>query len=269
MALSAQQICSLARQIAKCPKFEEQSGQLLNAVLQELAQDYDFDVIRKTDTSVTLSTATGSGPYALAEDYLRARINEIFYTINGVKYVMIALELWEFDALVQQAGINNFPTAFATDVSLETNATPVLYVWPPASGAYPLTIRYQPQMPDIVTPESSSDVPWFPNTNYLITRVAGELMRITNDDRTPQYLGPSATGAEGILTKYLKMKDDKGNRANKVQLDRRNFGRSFDRLPNTKLVGWTLLLGILGGNLWHQLGEMSWTIQNASLAMLI
>lgn len=239
MALNASQICSLARQIAKCPKFEEQSGQLLNAILAELCQTYDFDVIRKVDTSITLSTGTGSGPYELADDYLRARINEIFYTILGVKYVMIALELWEYDALVQQAGINNFPQAFATDVSLESgNSVPVLYVWPPASGSYPLTIRYQPMMPDITTPESSTDVPWFPNSNYLITRLAGELMRVTNDDRTAQYLGPNATGAEGILTKYLMMKDDKGNRAQKVQLDRRNFGRSFDRLPNTKLIGW-------------------------------
>ena len=87
--MDAQTICSLARQIAKCPNFTTQSGQLLNSVLGDLCQTYDFDVIRKTDTSVTLGTSTGSGPYALAPDLLRARINEVFYTINGVKYVMV------------------------------------------------------------------------------------------------------------------------------------------------------------------------------------
>lgn len=216
----------------------EQSGQLLNTILSDLCQTYDFDVIRKTDTSVTLSTATGSGPYALSNDYLRARINEVFYTINGVKYVMVNVELWQYDALVQQAGINNFPQCFATDMSLQDNATPVLYVWPPASGAYPLTIRYQPQMPDITSPETSTDVPWFPNTKYLINRLAGELMMITNDDRATAYLGDNPQGAEGILTKYLKLKDDGEGRVQTVQLDRRNFGKSFDRLPSTKLIGW-------------------------------
>lgn len=236
--MDAQTICSLARQIAKCPDFKTQSGQLLNSILSDLCQTYDFDVIRKTDTSVTLSTGTGSGPYALTADFLRARINEVFYTINGVKYVMISLEMWEYDALVQQAGINNFPQSYTIDVSAQDNTQPVLYVWPPASGAYPLTIRYQPQMPDITTPETSSATPWFPNTNYLITRLAGELMKITNDDRYTAYLGEGGQGAEGILTKYLNLKDDPEGHAKRVQLDRRAFGKSFNRLPNTKQIGW-------------------------------
>ncbi len=237
--MDAQTICSLARQIAKCPDFRTQSGQLLNSVLGDLCQTYDFDVIRTTDTSVTLGTNLGSGPYPLSDDFLRARINEVFYTIQGVKYVMVSLEMWQYDALVQQAGINNFPQSYTIDVSLVDNATPVLYVWPPASGSYPLTIRYQPQMPDITLPESSSATPWFPNTNYLITRLAGELMKITNDDRQNAYLGDGAQGAEGILQKYLKLKDDPEGHTKTVQLDRRYFGRSFNRLPNTKLIGWS------------------------------
>jgi hypothetical protein len=237
--MDAQTICSLARQIAKCPNYTTQSGQLLNSVLSDLCQTYDFDVIRKTDLNIVLSTGTGSGPYALPADFLRARILEVFYTINGVKYVMVNLELWEYDALVQQSGINNFPQCYTIDVSAVDNAQPVLYVWPPASGAYPLTIRYQPQMPDITTPETSSATPWFPNTNYLITRLAGELMKLTNDDRATAYLGDGGQGAEGILRKYLELKDDPEGRAKRVQLDRRFFGNRFNRLPNTKLIGWT------------------------------
>lgn len=237
--MDAQTICSLARQIAKCPNYTTQSGQLLNSVLSDLCQTYDFDVIRKTSTAITLSTGVGSGPYSLPSDFIRARILEVFYTINGVKYVMVNLELWEYDALVQQSGINNFPQAYTIDVSRVDNVTPVLYVWPPASGSFPLTIRYQPQMPDITTPETSASVPWFPNTNYLITRLAGELMKLTNDDRFAAYLGDGAQGAEGILRKYLDLKDDPEGRAKRVQLDRRFFGNRFNRLPNTKLIGWT------------------------------
>jgi hypothetical protein len=233
--MDAQTICDLARQIAKAPKYTTQSGQLLNSILADLCQTYDFDVIRKTDTSIVLSTGTGSGPYDLQADFIRARILEVFYTINGVKYVMVNLELWEYDALVQQSGINNFPQAYTIDVSLVTNSVPVLLVWPPASGAYPLTIRYQPQMPDITTPETSSSVPWFPNTKYLITALACELMKLTNDDR---YLAYKAD-ADDILMRYLKMKDDPEGRAKRVQLDRRFFGNRFNRLPNTKLIGWT------------------------------
>lgn len=258
MSLNASQICSQAREIAKVPGYTAQSGQLLNVILSDLCQTYDFDVIRKIDTSITLGTAAGSGPYALSEDYLRARINEIFYTINGVKYVMVSLELWEFDALVQQAGINNFPQCYATDVSLQANATPVLYVWPPASGSYPLTIRYQPQMPDILTPEVSTDVPWFPNQSYLITRLSGELMRLSDDTRMDTYLGDSPSGAQGILDRYLKLKDDSEGHAQTVQLDRRYFGKSFNRLPNTKIVGWALLFGIWGGSIWQLTQELSY-----------
>ena len=47
MALTANQIISLATQIAKVPGYVTQAQQLLNAILQELAQDYDFEVIRK------------------------------------------------------------------------------------------------------------------------------------------------------------------------------------------------------------------------------
>ena len=38
MAQTAAQICTLARQIAKCPGYTSQSGQLLNVILEELAQ---------------------------------------------------------------------------------------------------------------------------------------------------------------------------------------------------------------------------------------
>ena len=247
MPLTAAQICTRACQIARAPGFLSQAGDSLNYVLQELCQDYDFDLTRKT-FNFTFNTAqlnsNGQAYQNLPADYLRVIRNECFYYISGVPYPMIHYDLNEFDLLVEQAGLSNFPVFFATDVSLMGNtnsatgsggaAVPVMLFWMPPSGAYAMTVRYYSQMPDIVTPSTSIVVPWFPNQSYLITRVAKELMQDTDDERLPTY----ENRCEMMLNNYLKMKDDKGDRVSTVQLDRRRFGRAFDRLKNTKLIGW-------------------------------
>ena len=153
---------------------------------------------------------------------------------------------------VQQAGLSNFPVFYWTDMSLSgvTNsasgsggvAVPVALFWQVPSGAYPVTVRYFSQMPDISTPETSTAIPWFPNQTYLRTRVAGELMKITDDERADAFLSADEDrhpqGAGVMLRKYLQMKDDRSTRTRTVTLDRRRFGTSFDRLRNTKQVGW-------------------------------
>ena len=250
MPLSSAQIVTLATQTAKCPNYTSQAGQFLNAILQDLAQTYDFDTIAKTHASnfVVNTTsgpggqyAAGCGPNPLPADYLRAKNNECIYYIQGVRYVMIGLSEPEFDMLVQQPGMQNFPTNFFVDLSpVAVGGVPNMYVWMPASGAYPFTVKYYPQMPDITTPESSATVPWFPNQQYLLTRLAGQLMQLTNDDRYKEYLGDGAFGAEGILRKYLELKDDPEYSVKTVSLDRRRFGPSFNNLKNTKFVGWAL-----------------------------
>lgn len=252
MAQTAQTICTLARQIAKCPGYTSQSGQLLNMILGELAQDYDFDTIRKTHSSTFVTGVVsgpgnqyiaGCGPNPMPTDFLRAENNEIIWYLQGVRYVIVVVQQDEFDRLTQTAGFNSYPTVGYIDMAPVADALPPnLYVWTPASGAYPFTVRYFPQMADITTPESSTTVPWFPNQTYLITRLAGELMRLTNDDRCAAYLGDNEEngmiGAGAILSKYLKMKDDPEGKVNTVSLDRRRFGRNFSYLPDTKLVGW-------------------------------
>ena len=235
MALTGDQIVTLALADAKVPGFTVQGYQLLNMVLADLCQTYDFDIARGP-TYFNFNTGVGSGPMPLPADYLRADIGDVFYTILGVKYVMIPVDLAEFDALVQQPGMATYPNAFATDLSLTALTVPALYVWPPPSGAYPVTIRYRRQMPDYV--QGSNTVPWFPNQTYLRRRVAGELMAMTDDTRMSQFLGDGPDGAQGILDRYLKLADDKSNRTNRVSLDRRNFGNSSRYLPNTKTVGW-------------------------------
>lgn len=238
MALQAQQIVALATQIAGVPGFSSQAGQLLNMVLSDLCQTYNFDVAKKV-TTITLGTVSdnyGSGPYILPADFLRTCDEKsVFFTYNGVKYELVPLDLAEYDHLVQQAGNQSFPSMFATDMS---QSPPQLFVWPPPSGAFPLTIRYFCQMSDISAPETSATAPWFPNQDYLVTRLAGELMKIADDERAASYLGSGDSGAQGILDRYLKLKDDSTNRAATVKLDRRYFGRQFSRAPNTKTIGW-------------------------------
>lgn len=244
MALTAAQICSLALQDAKAPGYTSQAGQLLNVILQELSQTYNFDQARgfyqfnfnpSLIQVVNPNVIAGGGPYNLPADYLRADRDDVFWTLQGVPYIMVPIDLAQFDLTVQQAGLQSYPRWYATDLS---QTPPVMYVWPPPSGAYPVTVRYRRQMPDIATPETSTSVPWFPNTQYLRTRLAGELMKITDDQRYSDFLGDSPNGAQGILNRYLRLKDDEQNRSQVVSLDRRRFGRQFSNLPSTKTVGW-------------------------------
>jgi len=232
MALTAAQIVAQALKIAKCPGFTELGGQWLNVILQDLCQDYDFDTARSVYTfNLNSGGVTGSGPYPMPTDYLRAKYRDVFYTINGVKYFPIMIDQAEYDRLVQVPYMQSYPTHFATDAS----QSPIdMYFWPPPSGAYAMTVRYFRQMAEITTPETSTDVPWFPNTNYLITRLAGEIMKITADERAAGFLAD----AENTLRRYLEMKDDKSGKAQNVQLDRRVFRSGFSNLPNTKTLGW-------------------------------
>lgn len=228
--LTAAQIVSLACMDAKVPGYVTQAGALLNVILDELCTNYDFD-LAKSVASVPL---TGSfGPYALPADYLRVPLDGTKYTINGVPYDPVPIDYSEFLSLVQQGGIDGYPSLFATDMS---QSPPNLWVWPMGNGVT-MTLRYQRQMPQIATPETSAVVPWFPNSNYLRTRTAGELMKITDDTRIEMFLGDSPMGAQGILDRYLKMKDDSSNRVKTVTLDRRRFGVGTG-LKSTKAVGW-------------------------------
>jgi len=231
--LQAQDIVNQACTVAKVPAWTAQAGQLLNVILQELSQDYNVSSNRAT-TTFNFSTAVGSGPYTLPVNWLRANKDDVFYTIQGEAYVMIPVDLAEFDALVQQAGMASYPGYFAVDNSpVQTQSGPLMYVWPPPSGAYPVTARYYMQQADIATPATSTAIPWFPNQIYLLRRLAGEMMLLTDDPRAPQFLGESRT----ILDRYLKNEGDT-QAVKTATLDRRRFSPGFDRLPNTKTLGW-------------------------------
>lgn len=238
--LTAAQICELAQQMAKCVGYTVQAGYLLNQILADLAQQYDFDQARGTHTF----NFTGvSGPYTLPSDWLRADLNDVFYTISSVPYPMIGYTRQQYDWLVQTAGLNGFPQIYMVDLSPQGNDpadAPKMYVWPPPSGGFPVTARYHKQMPDYTTPENSNSVPWFPNQQYLIQALAGNLMKITDDDRWKVFLSDAedSGGSGDILRKYLKLANEKSATSITVKLARQRFRRSWNTLKNTKTIGW-------------------------------
>lgn len=237
MALTNAQIIALACADAKVPGYAATSaGPLYNMILEELAQNYDFAASRGF---TTLSLTGGFGPFLLPADYQRVCFQGLWYTINGTPYFPVSVDLSEFDMEPQTVGVDGYPTMFATDMA---TSPPGLYVWPGVNGVT-LNIRYQKLMPVIATPETSAVPPWFPSTSYLRTRLAGELMKLTDDVRYQAFLGdgdgPAPAGsAAAILGRYIEMEGDRSNRTHVVTLDRRRFGPGNANLPNTKTIGW-------------------------------
>ncbi len=245
MALTAAQLISLSTQDAKVPGYTAQALNFLNMILGDLCQTYDFEIAAKTvygffDPGLMAAVGNslyGSGPYMLPADFLRMKDDKsAFWTLLGVVYPMIPCDLSEFDMLVQQAGTQSYPYVIATDMSIadeaaEGETAPGFYVYSPPSGAYPYTIRYYSQMPDIT---DTTQVPWFPNQGFLRKKLSAALMGISDDDRQSKW----DSEADVMLEQYLRLKDNKSNRAQTVKLDRRRFGRGYSSLPNTKTIGW-------------------------------
>ena len=108
------------------------------------------------------------------------------------------------------------------------------YAYPPPSGAFSVSMRYQRQMQDIYSPGTSNIIPWFPNDRYLLKQLSAMVMDRADDDRATAFYAE----AFKILDPYLKMKDDMTNRTQSIGLDRRRFGQPYPFLRNTKTVGW-------------------------------
>lgn len=207
--------------------------------MQELAQTYDLEAARGFFTfnfNPTLINSqgpfiNGGGPYPLATDYLRAEAGDVFWVLNGVPYVMINIDLAEFDALVQQTGNQSYPYWYATDLS---QTPPVMYVYQAPSGAYPVYVRYKRQMPDVTNPQTSATTSWFNSDRYIYLKLCADLCRYVDDQRS----GTFDSEAKELLSTYLKMEGDRLARAETVKMDRRTFGRRYNSLANTKQVGW-------------------------------
>jgi hypothetical protein len=228
MALTASQIVTYALQIAKCPGFTQQGGQSLNLVLQELALHRDLKINRVT-TTIT-AQPNNNGPFNLEPDYLRTY--DLFFSQNNLPYFLHPISMEEYDQEFKDPSIANYPYEFATDLSPQaTGGLGLLYIYPQSSGTILLTHRYMLQRGDIVTPETSALIPWFPDTDYLIHATAYRMMRITDDERHDRFVAE----ADKMLRIHLIMEGDEQAVVKSVRLDPRRF-HSNRTLKPTKIT---------------------------------
>ena len=222
--LTAQQLVTYALQIAKAPGYTTQAGDLLNGRLASLARRFDFDVLLK---STTFSLPAAVQQYSLPTDYVRA--HELWYYIGGLPQPMRQISLPDYDRINLGSVAMSYPTMYASDPS----TSPVtLYLYPMPNAQILYYLRYWSQPADIANPATSSSVPWFPDSDYLLTALAGDIMRLTDDTRQLQY----AQEAENKLMAFLKMQGDRENHAQTVSLGN-SFRGGAGRLPPSKVTG--------------------------------
>lgn len=213
------------------------AGQWLNIVLEDLKLNKDLKVNRVTQPLVV---SPGSyGPFNLEADYLRTY--DLFYTMptaggataSSETIFLNPVTMEQYDAEFKGPSISNYPYEFATDLSTQAQATaaaplPVtpgttpaglIYIYPPSSGQLVLTHRYMVNQPDIANPQTSTAVPWFPYTEYLVTATAAGMMSVTGDDRTAEFRAK----AQDMLRPFLIMEGDEQKTVRNVRLDPRHF----------------------------------------------
>lgn len=222
--LTAAQIVNYALQIVKAPGYTQQAGDLLNARLSTLARRYDFDVLRAT---ATINVVAGVQAYPLPANYIRGK--EVYYYIGGLPQTLSQISLSDYNSINTGKLAMAYPTQWASDPS---QSPPVLYLYPMPNTSFPLTVNYWSQPPDIPNPATSNQVPWFPDSNYLLTALAADLALITNDDRQPML----AQEAAAMLQAFLKMQGDKEGYAQTIRRGG-SFRGTAAKLPPSKITG--------------------------------
>ena len=219
MALTAQQIVALSVQAAHCTGFIVQAGELLNVILANLADTQDLD-LQRTSTTISLTTGTGQGPYALPTGYRRACLNGVFYTPSGgANQILQSQSQNDFNAN-SPAATGADPVYFWVDLSPLASypaAAPNLYVWDKPTRNLSLTVNYFGVIADIPTPETSSSIPWFPNQKYLITELTAQLMDLVDDTRAEAF----HARADAQLAAYLTYANDDEGHVKTAQRDAR------------------------------------------------
>ena len=199
---------------------------MLNVILQNLAREYDFDIIRKT-VAFPLVPGTANNAYALPTDYLR--VKQLFYYISQEPTVLAQMPYEAYNALYQGPGASAYPQEFAVQ---DQAGGSYLYPYPLPNTSIQAQLVYYAQVPDIINPATSSQIPWFPNSAYLYTKLAAELCAITDDARVDKLDDRAA----GFLRGELKMINDDEGFARTVALSATKFrvsggGRATKALP--------------------------------------
>lgn len=233
---SAQQLINLACQICQAPGRTVQAGQLLNMILANYALTLDLDTIRLTTTLNIGPEAVTPFFYPLPSNYLRMADGDIFYNVLGQVFIPKQFSLAELDASYTAAGISNYPEWWATDVSTTAQPTagssPSIAFYPPPAVPLVVTVRYRPTSLDITTPESSNDIPFYPDQLSLLKELCIHVGDIAGgDDRSARW----EKEVERRMRKYLTMDDDKEGYSQTVRLDSRNFRNPVSLPPSKKL----------------------------------
>ena len=218
--LQAQQIVSLACGIAKCPGFTVQGGLFLNLTLEDLWLHRDLKVNRKT-VQIPVQ-ANNNGPFPLAADYQRTY--DLFFQQNNLPYFLHPISTEEYDQEFKDPSIANYPYEFMTllydaQTAITNGSAGQLFIYPQSSGQISLTHRYMQERPAMVSPEISSEIPWFEDQDYLVKATAGRLMDLTDDSRRESFLAQ----CEGMLRIHLIMEGDEQAVVKSVRLDPRRF----------------------------------------------
>jgi hypothetical protein len=230
MSLTASQIVAKACKIAKCPGYIVDGGQELNLVLADLVMHRNLKVNLVTATIAV--TAFSNGPFNLESTYLRTY--DLSYTIGGETYFLNPCSLKEYDQEYKTASYSNYPYEWASDLSpAASGGVGLLYIYPQSNAPLSLQHRYYIDQPDITSPEISSTVPWFEDTDYLITATAARLMRITDDDRRQGFMQE----CEQMIKTHLMTEGDEQQVVKSVILDPRRF-RVNGKLKPTKENPW-------------------------------
>jgi hypothetical protein len=220
--LTAQQLITYALQIAKAPGYTQQASDLLNARLSTLARTYDLDLLLVT-TQFSVPAGVQNSP--LPTDYVRG--HELWYYIGGLPQTLRQIGLPDYDRLNTGSVAMAYPTMWTSNP-----ASGLLHLYPMPNTSIAFTLRYWSQPADIASPATSSVVPWFPDSDYLLTALAADVMRLTDDTRQLQY----AQEAQGKLQAFLKMQGDRENHARTVKLGN-SFSGGGGKLPPSKLTG--------------------------------
>ena len=231
MGLTNAQIINQACLVAKCPGYQQLAGQIYNAVLTQLAQTQDFDVMKVNDFSITANSTEnfGAGPYELPDNYLRHAFREVNFQVSGVPYILNEIPIAQWRGQYLATASQSLPTNFATVFSPSKQA----YLWPPPNSAYVITWCYYKSHTDIANPETSDAEPWMQDTLWMIKKIAYELMMITDDTRAEAF----GRDCADVLRKYIEMKEDKEGFPFTVALGN-SFQGNWGATPITKNVGW-------------------------------
>lgn len=244
--MEARAICLQASQIAKGGGTSYGAGMTptagigLNLVLEDLVLNKNLKVNRVTEY-IEIQPG-GYGPFYLEDDYLRTY--DLFYplptsggaTDSSMTQFLVPITMEQFDAEFKSPSISNYPYEFATDLSTQAQVTAAaaaaaatgdpdatsagnLFVYPQTSGAIILTHRYMKKQPEIASPQTSLEVPWFQFTRYLIHATAAYVMGITGDERQATFLAQ----CEEMLRPHLIMDGDEQQTVQSIRLDPRHF----------------------------------------------